>query len=317
MSPRKDRGLVNDGVMITGSGNETNIIGNAIGERASVTNTGPEATALRLGPRWDIGVITVLSEETRAVVDRLRQWRDCREFLDASGLHCVEARSGSGSGACRLVLLQALSRGTLSAAQAFTNLSRKYDPRVVVLTGIGGGIHADVALGDVVIGQEVIYYDRRKETVDGLRRRASSQPVSRSVRAALNRFFTDNGEPAQLGNADPDGATRTFNVMRGPIGSGEAVVADENSEIRKYLQMVNDQTLAVETEGAGLSTASYEETSGQAGHRPWLIIRGISDHADSAKNDNYHDIASWHAATVLEVLCPYLMRLHEAESTGQ
>jgi len=40
--------------------------------------------------------------------------------------------------------------------------------------------------------------------------------------------------------------------------------------------------------------------------RGWLSIKGISDYADEEKNDDYHDIASWHAAAVLIEMLPYL-----------
>ena len=173
------------------------------------------------------------------------------------------------------------------------------------MTGIAGGIHPSIQLGDVVIALEVIDYDQRKETPAGPRRRGTSWHVPAAVRRAVNNFFSDNGEPCRVTVTDPDGVTRLFSIHPGVIGSGNAVVADPASDIRTYLTDFNDKTLAVETENAGISQAFYEQAAaGRVGG--WLGIRGISDHADAAKDDRFHDIASWHAAAALERLAPYL-----------
>jgi len=93
--------------------------------------------------------------------------------------------------------------------------------------------------------------------------------------------------------------------LRGLVGSGEAVVADARSDIRRYIENFNDKTLALETEAGGVAEA-FHESAGESGARGWLAIRGISDYADAEKNDDYHHIASWHAAAVLIQMLPYL-----------
>lgn len=297
----------NQGVINTGSG-AVNIIDSAMGSRTAVIRPPqpePGARASRRASPWDIGVITVLSEETRAVAGMLARAGSYRERTGERGLHFGEAAITAGGQLVKVVMTQALDSGPQSTGIAFDHLHREYAPALVVLTGIAGGIHSSVKLGDVVIGREVIYYDHRKETPAGTRRRGTSQPVPAQVRRATNRFFSDNGEPCTLTITDPDGISRAFNVLPGPIGSGDAVVADADSDIRSYLASYNDKTLAVETEAGGLSQAFYEKVS-----RPdaggWLVIRGISDHADARKDDAYHQIAAWHAAAVLELLAAYL-----------
>jgi adenosylhomocysteine nucleosidase len=302
-------GTGNQGVMNTGSGT-VNISGTAIGNQARVSNApqpGPTADrpALRKGEQWDIGVITVLSEETRAVARMLARAGSYAEQARENRLLFAEAVIAGGGQRVRVVATQALDRGPRSVGIAFDHLRRYYAPGVVVLTGIAGGIHPSVQLGDVVVAQEVIYYDHRKVTAAGIRRRGTSQPVPALVRRAVNKFFSDTGEPSTVTVTDPDGAARTFKVLPGPIGSGDAVVADADSEIRSYLSSYNDNTLAVETEAGGLSQAFYEKVS-TAETDGWLVIRGISDDANAAKDDSCHDIAAWHAAAVLEALACYL-----------
>jgi adenosylhomocysteine nucleosidase len=174
----------------------------------------------------------------------------------------------------------------------------------VVLVGIAGGIHPSVSLGDVVVVQEVIYYDLRKETQAGVIRRGQTRPVPAVIRRAVNDFFSTHGEPYLVHSADPDGTFRDYKALPGPIGSGEAVIAYKGSDIRRYLTAFNDKTLAVETEAGGIAEAFYE-TADEPG-TGWLAIRGISDHADADKDDAFHQVASWHAAATLIGLLPYL-----------
>jgi adenosylhomocysteine nucleosidase len=83
-------------------------------------------------------------------------------------------------------------------------------------------------------------------------------------------------------------------------------VANKDAEIRSFLRRFNDKTLALETETGGLAAAFYEAAASLPPGNGWLGIRGISDHADAGKHDRHHDIASWHAATVLLQMLPYL-----------
>ncbi|MEV7967864.1 hypothetical protein AB0O34_18020 [Sphaerisporangium sp. NPDC088356] len=94
-------------------------------------------------------------------------------------------------------------------------------------------------------------------------------------------------------------------MLTGPIGSGEAVIADAESEIIRYLKGFNDKILAVDMEAGGLTQAFHEQDGSQA-VRGWVVVRGISDDAGPNKNDEYHDVAARHAATVLRSLLSYL-----------
>jgi adenosylhomocysteine nucleosidase len=311
MSSPADRWHVNRGIVNAGSGT---INFNAPVEFDYATAHSPDADGRRHGAepveRWDLGVITVLAEETRAVsrILALAAAYEVRELND--GTRFEEATVEADGRAVRIVTTRALDRGPLSAGIAFDRLRQHYTPAVIAMTGIAGGIHPSVQLGDVVIALEVINYDQRKETPTGSRRRGTSWQVPAMVRRAVNNFFSDNGEPCRVTVTDPDGVTRAFNVQPGVIGSGNAIVADDLSDIRVYLTDFNDKTLAVETENTGISQAFYEQAdAGKAGG--WLGIRGISDHANVTKDDRYHDIASWHAAVVMERLASYLAPARE------
>ena len=117
-----------------------------------------------------------------------------------------------------------------------------------------------------------------------------------------------HGRPVRCGTTiqDQAGTTRTCKVLPGPIGSGEAVIADHDSAIRQYVTAFNDKTLAAETEAGGIAEAFYEMAGTSPPGGGWLAIRGISDHANAGKDDTYHDIASRHAAAIFLEMLPYL-----------
>lgn len=178
--------------------------------------------------RWDVGVITVLSVETHAVQHALELTPE-----RAGGLHFHVGKLTTGDRSAMIVATRTLAPGQRSTMAAFDHLRRHFDPKVVILLGIGGGIHTDVRLGDVVVATKVVYYDLRKETTTGTRHRGEGREAPAEIGHAINCFFTDHGEPAEFYAEGPGSEIRSLRVLTGPIGSGDAVIADRDSETLK------------------------------------------------------------------------------------
>lgn len=250
--------------------------------------------------RWEVGIITVLSEETQAVrlVFGLRSRR-------IGGLHFYEGEADTDGLPVKIVATRALAQGNRSAMAAYENLRRHYEPKIYALVGIGGGIREEVGLGDVVVSDRVVYYDLRKETGEGTRHRGEERTAPPAIGHAVNAFFTDN-DPAEFTIQDPGGAARRMRMWTGPVGSGDAVIADHDAETLQYLAAFNDKILAVDMESGGLTAACHEQSAESGKLQGWVVVRGISDDAGSGKNDDYHRIASWHAADALRRILPYL-----------
>jgi len=118
----------------------------------------------------------------------------------------------------------------------------------------------------------------------------------------LNHFFVIHRADASFPAAE--GAySAEFRCKFGPLGSGEAVVGFREAEVRQWLTEVNDKTLALETEAGGVAQ-EYHESALRSGYRAagYLIVRGISDHADQAKDDRWRLPASRNAMQFLERL---------------
>ncbi|HEU5026040.1 MAG TPA: hypothetical protein VFV01_14065 [Spirillospora sp.] len=293
------------GIMTTGG--TTNVTTSAVGDNPVVNLAAPAPAPASAG-RADVGVITLLSEEAQAVQTAL----DLREEA-TGGLWFHTGVVSTAKGPVRVVAVRALGQGQRSTMAAYANLRRHHDPRVIALTGIGGAIHPSVRVDDVVVATRVVYYDLRKETPQGTRRRGEEREAPAELGHAVNAFFTDH-DPGDFAVTDPGGTTRTVRFHHGPIGSGEAVIADRDADAVRYLAAFNDKILAVDMEAGGLGQASHEESAGSGRPHGWVVVRGISDDASTAKDDDHHRTASWHAAVALRELLPYLTTPREARA---
>jgi adenosylhomocysteine nucleosidase len=278
-------------------GGTVNVGGDAVG---SQWNLGARAPRTNRQETAGVGVLTVLAEETSAVVQVLRRHRDYWSEQLYGGQQVHGAVVNADGGELRVVAVQTLDRGPESAAVAYGQLQKVFGPPLVLLVGIAGGIRAGLAVGDVVIADEVIYYDARRETSDGPHRRGHSQPMTPVLRHRVNDFFWRYGESIKLTPKEE------IRLHRGPIGSGNAVITDAESDVITFLRTFNEKVLAVETEAGGVGQAFYERIDGESPLQGWLTIRGISDLADRHKGHHRHRFAAERAALVMDRLLPHL-----------
>ena len=148
MSDRDTWGPVNNGV-IADSGNVT-ISGSAFGSHTSVVNNRPvpagEPAAAEGDRDSDIGVITILSEETSAVVDMFKASGTYRKRGGPGGLVFHEAEIEAAGRQLKLVATQALDQGQQSSVIAYHHLEEFCSPAITVLVGIAGAIQQRLAL---------------------------------------------------------------------------------------------------------------------------------------------------------------------------
>lgn len=292
----------NTGILHAGKGPMTfhdKVIGQAFGAEPAPRERRESRTDQ---PRAHVAILTVLPEETRAVVAILQALTDyrTRRLGNDQGPQSHEATLDTPNGTVKVVAVQTLTRGPESAVSTFDAIVSAYAPRIVLLVGIAGGIGDRVGIGDVVISDQVILYDARRESAEQVTRRGQAQELAAALGHRLNEFFAATGTVATSGTGGQ------YRIHRGPIGSGNAVITDRDSEIRAWLRTFNEKVLAVETEAAGVARAFHERTAAGPAPVGWLTIRGISDTADSEKGHAHHEMASAHAAQVMLMLLPHL-----------
>jgi adenosylhomocysteine nucleosidase len=298
--------ISNRGIFSRGDGNSFDTV--AIGTNASASSTPAPRNSPDPGTGpdtdWDLGIVTILSEELRSVIDELTLHR--RKTPD--GLYFYEGEHTAPDATLRIVATQTQSQGQRSTMAALENLRRHYSPRLWALVGIAGGIHDDHArIGNVIVSTDVVYYESRKINPRGdTRRRGEHRQAPAHVVHAVNAFFTDHGRPAPIGTEPATHAGTPYETYPGLIGSGEAVIADRDSDIRSYLTTYHEKVLAVDMEAGGLSQYWQENSVHGQTNPGWIVIRGVSDNADENKGHAHHGLAARNAAHVLRQLLPYL-----------
>ncbi|MGV3464968.1 MAG: hypothetical protein ACO1PI_10225 [Bacteroidota bacterium] len=243
--------------------------------------------------RVDVGVITIVTEEMQSMLNILGKDVDDDTMINGRAYYLgyLPAKTKSHS----IAVTQQLEPGNLSIILAYNNLIQALNPKLVVLLGIAGSISNTATIGDVVIATKVIYYENRKEIEDKVSRSGQVFKVSANLKGTINKFFNRWGQPGIINSSK-----NSFKIFEGPIGSGEAVIANSASEIVSWVKEFDRKALAMEMEAGGFLQAFYEgDLYDKQPELGVIVIRGISDHADHKKDDNWRTLASQNAGAVL------------------
>ncbi|KAG9251960.1 nucleoside phosphorylase domain-containing protein [Emericellopsis atlantica] len=287
---------------------------------------------------YTVGIICAMSFEMSAIRYMLDNEHEMRPIEDVdSTIYTLGDVHGLN------IVLGCLSgqQGKGAAAVVAANMSRTF-PHIKwrLLVGIGGGVPSDkhdIRLGDVVVsmpeGQHggVVQYDLGKSSGAGFQLKGFLQLPPALLRSAVERMesdhlvrdsrileFIDTMEPRDVvdtlfqddfshGDAvsssaahdPPQIVTRSPREFEGPyihyglIASGDSVL--KSASKRKELVGALGDVLCFEMEAAGLMS-----------EYPCLVIRGVSDYADSHKNDAWHKYAAATAAACTKEVLSYL-----------
>jgi adenosylhomocysteine nucleosidase len=182
----------------------------------------------------------------------------------------------------RQVVLVPAGVGKANAATIAGVVWERYRPRVLVFTGVAGGLDPSLDVGDVVIGELSIQHDAGVLAPDGLERyQAGHIPFFNPT----DRFgFRPSEELLARVRARVEGLKlapvmgRQPRVVFGKLLTGDQFLADEAARDRLFAELGG---AAVEMEGAALAQAA--EILG-VDH---LVIRSLSDLAGSGSIDDF------------------------------
>jgi nucleoside phosphorylase len=261
--------------------------------------------------RADIGIVTMLDQETRAVNEWMDSFGATETKIGAKYFRMGTTRSGSRE--LKLVSTTTVAPGTNSAMIAFANLVANYRPRILILLGIAGSV-SKLTLGDVVIASSIIDYGPAADTESGLAHRGDLYKMPAAATVELGRYFSGFPRPRllQAGPAATQLKSPQFALAMDPIGTGPLVIKNSLSTVVEWLKVVNDKTSAVETEASAIGAYFHEEASAHE-IATFVVLRGISDRADIVKDDQWHFAASENAVLALRELLPVLSELLPAD----
>ena len=202
-----------------------------------------------------VAVLTALPLEYKAVQARLR---DVRKREHPRG---TRAAVGRLPGTPWAVALVEMGEGNLTAAALTERVMTWLEPQAVLFVGVAGSLKSDIGLGDVVVATKVYGIHGGKETPEGFLVRPEAWLASHRLTSAAREALRD----------DPHAHLK-------PIAAGDVVLAAPRSALAEHLRKHYNDAAAIEMEGSGVVSAVHL-AGGDA-----LVIRGISDRADTGKS---------------------------------
>jgi adenosylhomocysteine nucleosidase len=165
----------------------------------------------------------------------------------------------------------------LNAAIETEKVIQHFNPTYLFFLGVAGGLK-DVNVGDVVIGTDVIGYERGKEKEEFFSRPQFGFASYEMEQKAVN-FANSQKWKSQSAILLDKKFHDEILALSGTIASGEKVVGSIKAPLYLFLKKYCSHALAVEMEGLGFLEAC----------RPYpliksLIVRGISDLVDGKEH---------------------------------
>ena len=225
-----------------------------------------------------VAIVSAMHEELHALLPLV----ESIERIEIAGrcFHCGQLRG-------RPVVLALSGIGKVAAAATASLLLDRFAASELLFTGVAGGLHPDVAVGDVVVARSLLQHDM------------DASPLFPRYEVPLtgrSRFDADAGRAAALAEA-----ARRCRVVRGRVHEGLVVSGDrfvssavESSALRSALP----DALAVEMEGAAVAQVCSDFG------RPFAVLRSISDRADDAAHIDFTqfvaEVASVYTRTIVD-----------------
>lgn len=143
----------------------------------------------------------------------------------------------------------------------------KYNPRLIVNTGVGGAIAKGIGTGDVVIASKLCQHDMDTSAI--------GDPVG--LVSGINRIWFDCQAHAVeiLENA---AKSLGLNYRIGAIATGDKFISSAEDKERIHSLFGAD---ACEMEGGAVAQAAF------VGNTPFCVVRAISDSADGEATMDY------------------------------
>ena len=219
-----------------------------------------------------IAIVSAMHEELRALLPLLQGARIEERAGRRCHIGCLDGHD---------VVLVLSGIGKVAAATTTAVLLDGMDVSALLLTGVAGGLGADVRVGDIVIATELLQHDldasplfpRYEVPLTGRSHFAADAALSQALEAGSELALrSPPAALAALGCGKP-------HLHRGLVVSGDRFVSTAVES--RALQAALPHALAVEMEGAAVAQVCADFV------RPFAVVRSISDRADDAAASDF------------------------------
>ena len=223
-----------------------------------------------------IGIIGAMAQEVSILAGQLE---NAERYEHAGFVFHTGTRHG-----LEIVILQS-GIGKVNAAVGTAILLERHQPDAIINTGSAGGFATDLAIGDVVISDELRHHDVDAVVFGYELGQVPGMPAAYPADKRLREIA--RGAIAALGEV---------NVREGMIATGDAFMADPDRVAATRAQFPS--MLAVEMDGAAIAQTCYLYDC------PFVVIRALSDIPGSGDNhlsfEQFLDIAADHSSRMVD-----------------
>lgn len=246
----------------------------------------------------DVLVVTALrNPEMHAVRSLPWAWSSEEPFDDANFI----CRGSLESNGHALSAVSAVSdrMGMVATAVLASKLLARYKPRLCVMPGICAGVKGRSDIGDVIFADTCWDYQSGKFGVDDSgAARFEIDPhqiaVDAAVSSRIDQLAGDDTEIHRIWKGWPTRPGTQPKLIRGPVASGSAVLADQAS-VERIIQQQR-KVCGIEMELYGLYVAAEQCASPQ----PLTFgLKAVCDLADASKADQHQSYAAYMSAQVM------------------
>ena len=252
----------------------------------------------------DVVVITALSEEKQAL-------KSCFgidfETVVKHGIHYNVGTIKYKDRAINVATVQPIDMGPIPAAVIATRSIIEWQPFIIAMTGICAGMKSLTKMGDIIVASQVF------DHTAGTYKNGSITPFQQSigqdqwVLQFIQSIMDNEKEIEEISSSHPRPAKDhgKTNIHIGPMASGSFVVKDSS-----YMESLLDKTsklYGIDMESYGVASAA-KICSSAFDNVVWLVTKGVADHADNKKKDDWHSYCAFASAKFLMIMLNEILK---------
>ena len=224
-----------------------------------------------------IGIIGAMGIEIRALADLLEN----KKTENISG---IEYMSGKIFG--KDVVLAVCGIGKVFAAICAQTMILKYNPDVIINTGVAGTLTDKLSIGDIAIADNVVQHDMDTSPL--------GDPVGLLSGINIVKIPTDSDTVTKIKICVNEIG---INSQIGTIASGDQFLA--SVDVKKRI-VDNFSAIAGEMEGGSIGHVCY------VNKKPFCVLRAISDCADGSGAENYMEFLGQAAENATMIMARFI-----------
>lgn len=220
----------------------------------------------------DFLIVTALSEELDALDNQFGFEKHTKKAYNSPVIFNFIKYKKTDGGELNIACYSLNDMGNVNAGITSIPTFDELQPDTVIMFGLAAGLREETNLGDVIVANKIHFYEQGKIKGSDIITRPNSIVCTEHLYHQLIQNFREFKKVEQ---------SRDFHVRFGEIVAGEKVISSKE----KLIQLKKDfpKLIGIEMESYGIGLAIQKSNC-----KPnFVVIRGVCDHADENKDDNF------------------------------